>query len=80
MHMYIDESAKEKFSKKVLDRVFLTKLNFMDCIIELSEEMGIDPSTAGKLLTKPLIEKIEEEAKNLNLIKTKKKTKRLPID
>jgi hypothetical protein len=37
--MYIDDSAKEKFSNKVLQRVLKTKLSFMDCILELSEEM-----------------------------------------
>jgi hypothetical protein len=78
--MYIDEAAKEKFSSKVLDRVKLTHLSFMDCVLELAEEHNLDPSAAGKLLTKPLIEKIENEAKNLHLIKTKTKTKKLPID
>lgn len=77
--MYIDDLAKEKFSNKVLDRVKSTKLSFMDCILELSEEMGLDPSAAGKLLTKPLIEKIQQEAQELHLIK-KSKSKKLPID
>jgi hypothetical protein len=77
--MYIDDSAKEKFSNKVLQRVLKTKLSFMDCILELSEEMGIDPTAAGKLLTKPIIEKIEQEGKMLNILKNKKKPK-LPID
>jgi hypothetical protein len=52
----------------------------MECVLELSDEMGLDPSAAGKLLTKPLIEKIENEAKNLHLIKEKIKSKKLPID
>lgn len=77
--MYIDETAKEKFSNKVLQRVLKTKLSFMDCVLELSDEMGLDPSAAGKLLTKPLIEKIEQEGRNLNILKNTKKVK-LPID
>ena len=77
--MYIDDTAKEKFSNKVLERVKSTKLPFMDCVLELSEEMGLDPSAAGKLLTKPLIEKIEVEAKNLHLLKSSK-NKKLPVD
>jgi len=77
--MYIDDSAKEKFSKKVLRRVASTQLSFMECIIELSDEMGIDPGTAGKLLTKPIIEKIQQEAKEKHLLKGGK-TKKLPID
>ena len=77
--MYIDESSKEKFSTKVLERVKTTNLSLMDCVLELSDEMGLDPTAAGKLLTKPLIEKIEMEAKHLNLIKSNK-SRKLPID
>ena len=78
--MYIDDAAKEKFCSKVLERVKTTNLSFMDCVLELAEEMNLDPSAAGKLLTRPLIEKIENEAKNLHLIKSKSKNKKLPID
>ena len=77
--MYIDESAKEQFSNKVIARVSSTKMSFMDCILEITEEMGLDPSASAKLLTKPIIEKIEQEAKTLHLLK-KGKTKRLPLD
>jgi hypothetical protein len=77
--MYIDDIAKEKFSLKILERVEKTKLSFMDCVLELSEEMNLDPIAAGKLLTKPIIEKIEQEAKNLKMLKSKKSSK-LPID
>jgi hypothetical protein len=77
--MYIDESAKEKFSTKILERVKVTNLSFMDCVLELSNEMNIEPSTAGKLLTKPIIEKIEQEAKTLHLLK-KSKSAKLPVD
>lgn len=77
--MYIDDAAKEKFSNKVIERTFSTNLSFMDCVLELAEEMEIDPSAAGKLLTKPLIEKIEDEARNLHFLK-KSKNKKLPVD
>jgi len=77
--MYIDDAAKEKFSNKVLDRVKSTNLSFMDCVLELSIEMGLEPAAAGKLLTKPLIEKIEQEAHNLHLLKNSKNRK-LPVD
>ena len=42
--------------------------------------MGIDPSSAGKLLTKPIIEKIEVEAKLLHFIKETNKNSKLPVD
>ena len=78
--MYIDEAAKEKFSSKIIDRVKITKLPFIDCVLELANEMGIDPSSAGKLLTKPIIEKIEVEAKFLHFIKETNKNSKLPVD
>jgi|TARA_R110000868_G_scaffold139430_2_gene354209 phage terminase small subunit len=77
--MYIDDTAKEKFSNKVIDRAMSTKLSFMDCVLELSSEMGLDPSAAGKLLTKPIIEKIQIEAQELHFMK-KTKSRKLPID
>lgn len=77
--MYIDETAKQQFSNKVLERVKATKLSFMDCVLEITEEMGLDPSASGKLLTKPIVEKIQQEAKELHLLK-KSKTKQLPLD
>jgi len=77
--MYIDDSAKEQFSNKVISRVKLTNMTFIDCVLEITEEMGLDPSASGKLLTKPIIEKIQQEAQNLHLMK-KSKSKKLPID
>ena len=77
--MYIDDLAKEKFSNKVIDRVKSTNMSFMDCVLEITEEMGLDPSASGKLLTKPIIEKIQQEAQTLHLLK-KSKSKRLPLD
>ena len=77
--MYIDDSAKEQFSNKVIARVKSTNMTFMDCFLEITEEMGLDPSASGKLLTKPIVEKIQQEAQNLHLMK-KSKSKKLPID
>jgi len=77
--MFIDESAKEKFSSKVLERVKKTNLSFIECILELTDKLNLEPVASGKLITKPIIEKVEQEAKNLNLIK-KKKSLKLPVD
>ena len=76
--MYIDDKAKEQFSNKVIDRVKKTQMSFMDSVLELTEEMGLDPTASGKLLTKPIIEKIQQEAKELHLLKGK--IKKLPLD
>ena len=36
--MYIDDSAKEQFSNKVIGRVKSTNMSFMDCVLEITEE------------------------------------------
>lgn len=77
--MYMDDKAKEAFSNKVIERVQRTNLSFMDSVLEITEEMGLDPSASGKLLTKPIIEKIQYEAQQLHLLK-KKKQRGLPLD
>lgn len=79
MAMYLDDKAKLAFSDRVLKQVQKTNLSYMDCVLELAEEMNIEPNAAGKLLTKPIIEKIQEEAKEKHLLKGPKK-KKLPID
>ena len=78
-NMYMDDKAKEAFSNKVIERVQRTNLSFMDSVLEITEEMGLDPSASGKLLTKPIIEKIQYEAQQLHLLK-KKKQRGLPLD
>jgi len=75
----MDDKAKEAFSNKVIERVQRTNLSFMDSVLEITEEMGLDPSASGKLLTKPIIEKIQYEAQQLHLLK-KKKQRGLPLD
>ena len=77
--MYLDEKAKFNFYSQIMKRVEKTNLSYMDCVLERAEEMGIEPNTAGKLLTKPIIEKIQEEAKEKHFLKGAK-NKKLPID
>ncbi len=48
----------------------------MDAILHYCEEHKIEPDTVGKLISKPLKEKISVEAQSLNLIR---KTGALPL-
>ena len=41
----------------------------MDAILEFCKEKDLDPGTVGKLISKPLKEKIKAEAVNLRLLK-----------
>ena len=52
------------------------KVSYIDAIVDYCDKHGIDTATVGKLISKPLKEKIEDEARNLNLLQ---KTGSLPI-
>ena len=69
--------TKEEFCKKIENSVLKRKMTYLDAIIELQEECGLDYSLIAKLLSQPLIEKLETEGKNLNLLKKNKN--RLPF-
>jgi hypothetical protein len=66
--------TKEEFSKKVENRVANKKTTYLETIIDLQEEYGLDYSLIAKLLSQPLIEKLECEGRNINLIKRSKNT------
>ena len=66
--------------KQFLDRLekHLTKHKngYIESILAVCEEMGIDPEQAAKYLFKPIIEKIRAEGESINLLPT---TPKLPV-
>ena len=52
------------------------KISYIDAIVSYCEKNKIETDTVGTLISKPLKEKIEVEARNLNLLQ---KTGSLPI-
>ena len=52
------------------------KVSYIDAIVDYCDKHGIDTASVGKLISKPSKEKIEAEARNLNLLQ---KTGSLPI-
>ena len=52
------------------------KISYIDAIVSYCEKNNIETDTVGKSISKPLKEKIEVEARNLNLLQ---KTGSLPI-
>lgn len=63
----------ESFSRKVQEYVERTKSSYIDGVIHICEEEKIDVENSAKLLTVPLCEKIEMEAKDLNYRVQRKK-------
>lgn len=70
--------SKEKFSEEIEQYVMKTKLSYIDSIVEYCELNDIEIEAVGKLISKPLKEKIRFEAIELNYITATTKA-RLPF-
>ena len=70
--------SKEKFAEDIEALVLKTRMNYIDAIVEYCTENEIELESVGKLVSKPLKEKIKCEAMELNYLKQTSKGK-LPI-
>ncbi len=65
-----------KFSQLIEDLVQGDKtLNYIDAIVQYCEQNSIEVDSIGKLISKPLKEKIKCDAINLNFMKRTSKAK-----
>lgn len=64
----ITDISKEEFSRKVENYKLKNNTSYIDAVINTFEEHSFDLTLATKLLTQPLIEKIESEGQELNLL------------
>ena len=60
--------TKSEFSKLVEKPVLEHKMAYMDAVLKICEDHGIDPQDVRKFVSGPIQEKIEGEAMRLNLI------------
>jgi len=60
--------TKAEFSKLVEKNVLDKKMSYMDAVLVVCEDHGIDPEDVRKFISAPIQEKIEGEAMRLNLI------------
>lgn len=60
--------TKEEFSRRIETYVLETNSSYIDAVVHFFEEYSYDFSLAPKLLSQPLLEKIEEEGRDLNLL------------
>lgn len=68
MTSMIFKVTKEDFSKRIENYVLETNSSYIDAVVHYFEEYSYDFSLAPKLLTQPLLEKIEQEGRDLNLL------------
>ena len=70
--------SKEKFAEDIEHLVLTTNMNYIDAIIQYCEDNEIELESVGKLISKPLKEKIKYVATELNYMKKTSKGK-LPL-
>ncbi|AEC53021.1 late promoter transcriptional accessory protein [Synechococcus phage S-CRM01] len=61
--------SKEKFTEDIEKLVQVTKLNYIDAIVEYCSTNGIEIESVSKLISKPLKEKLRYDATELNYLK-----------
>lgn len=63
--------TKEEFSKRIekyVEESFEKETPYINAVVHFFEEYSFDYSLANKLLSQPILEKIEAEGMDLNLI------------
>lgn len=62
-----------RFPKEVENHVANHAVSYIDAVLAVCEQFGIEPQVAAKFLSKPIIEKIKAEGQGLNLLPKKSK-------
>ena len=75
--MIITEEVKRVFSKEVENHVIERSGSYMDAVLKKCDDYEIEPQVAAKLLSRPIIEKLQVEGQSINLIPKEKN--QLPV-
>ena len=70
--------CQNKFTSDIESLVQESKLNYIEAIISYCEDNNIEFESVSKLITKPLKDKLKEQATELNYLKRTSRSK-LPI-
>jgi phage-related protein len=68
----------QKFAQEIEQIVKICKVNYIDAIVSYCEENSIEIESVSKLVSKPLKEKLKNDATELNFLKKTTKA-RLPL-
>tara|TARA_B100000902_G_C26872934_1_gene698633 strand:- start:54 stop:308 length:255 start_codon:yes stop_codon:yes gene_type:complete len=70
--------CQNKFTSDIEQLVLQSDLNYIEALVSYCEEKNIEFESVGKLIAKPLKDKLKAEATQLNYLKRTSKSK-LPI-
>ena len=62
-----------RFPKEVELYAFKNKVSYIDAVLAVCEQFGLEPQVAAKFLNAPIIQKIKAEGQELNLLPKKSK-------
>jgi len=69
----------QKFAQDIENIVKESKINYIDAIVTYCEENSIEIDTISKLVSKPLKEKLKNDAIELNFLKKTTRAAKLPL-
>jgi len=75
--MLFSKEIQSEFIRRIEQLVLSGDYGYIDAILSSCEEYDIEPTIAAKYLSKPIIEKIEQEGIKFNMLP--QKTSKLPI-
>lgn len=67
--------CSQRFAQDIEKIVKISKINYIDAIVHYCEENSIEIETVSKLISKPLKEKLKNDAIQLNFLKKTTKAK-----
>lgn len=75
--MVITDEVKRVFSKEVENCVIDGGGKYMDAVLKKCDDYEIEPQVAARLLSRPIIEKLQIEGQDINLLPREKN--KLPV-
>jgi hypothetical protein len=69
----------QKFAQDIESLVKECKMNYIDAIVTYCEQNSIELDTISKLVSKPLKEKLKNDATELNFLKKTTRAAKLPL-
>lgn len=76
MVLFFDNETQNDFCRQIEKYVEQWKVQYIDAVIAICESKEIPVESIGKILSKPIIEKIQQEGQDLNFLP---KSSKLPI-
>ena len=62
------DKLERDFSRRVEEYVMSNNCGYLDAVVDISEEMNIEPQLAAKYISKPIKERLRIEGEHINLL------------